>query len=95
MMVNSLKPRLVTGNLKKKGFREDERHDHIWYVLYIDGKQTNIRTKVSHNSNDLGISLIKKMAEQLKIDTDTFVDLVTCKIDGQEYRTILERKKIL
>ena len=62
MMVNSLKPRLVTGNLKKKGFREDERHDHIWYVLYIDGKQTNIRTKVSHNSNDLGISLIKKMA---------------------------------
>ena len=86
---------MVTGNLKKKGFLEDERHDHIWYVLYIDGKQTNIRTKVSHNSNDLGISLIKKMADQLKIDTDTFVDLVTCKIDGQEYRTILERKKIL
>ena len=94
-MTSSLKPNKVAGNLKKKGFHEDDSHDHIWYTLYINDKKTNIRTKISHNSDDLGISLIKKMADQLKVDTNTFVDLAICNIDGKEYLAIKKKKKIL
>lgn len=79
-----LKPRQVDSALQSKGFRLVDG-DHHRYVLYVGGRMTEIRTKVSHNSRDLGEDLIHKMAHQTHLSKPDFLNLIECSLSGPEY----------
>ncbi len=72
--------------LKKKGFVEDDKGDHIW-LFYVsrDGALTSIRTKISHSGKDLGRTLIKLMAKQCKLSVPDFVLLAKCPMKQAQY----------
>jgi predicted RNA binding protein YcfA (HicA-like mRNA interferase family) len=86
--MTQLKPRVVENALASKGFRVVEGDLHR-FVFYFEDKKTEIRTKVSHNSRDLGEELIHLMARQTKLSKGDFVELVSCTLSGEGYVTKL------
>src|SRR5688500_8710589 len=70
--------------LKKKGFVPGpKKRDHVWFE-YPDSL---ISTKVSHGSGEtLGDPLIVKMAAQIKLRPQEFVDLVKCPLSKEDYK---------
>jgi hypothetical protein len=91
--MTSLKPRVVTEGLKKKGFRLSEG-DHRYFILYVDGKKTSIWTKVSHGSKEINDSLIHMMSAQLKLDKKQFHDLIDCPLSREAYLEELRRQRL-
>ena len=92
----SVKTNDVLHGLEKKGFIRSEG-DHSHLVLYLNGKRTMIRTKVSHGNSEIGDHLIGLMSCQLKLDKKKFMDLIYCpltldaylkELDGQGIRLI-------
>ena len=84
----TLERRNVVASLKKKGFEEDRRGHHIFYVYWgRAGSISRIRTRVSHSKKvktfDQG--LVGDMARQCKLSMKDFVKLVDCSMDRQEY----------
>ena len=63
--------------------------DHRRFVYYSEGKKTEIRTMVSHNSRDVGDDLIHQMARQTRLTKSDFVALVECSLSGEGYRAKL------
>ena len=43
-------------SLKKKGFRQETKGDHIYYYHEFDGCETSVQTKISHSKKyrDIG-----------------------------------------
>lgn len=80
--------------LRKKGF-VIENKDHHFYYYMNNGKKTNIFTKTSHSSDEIGEGLIKRMAEQLNIEKDEFKELIQCTLSGEQYKQILIDKGLL
>ena len=73
----------------------NENGDHNRYRLYIDGKRTDIRTKTSHNGQDIGDDLIASMARQIHLSRKEFISLVNGQISKNEYLEILKANKII
>lgn len=86
-----LDPEKVKSSLLKKGFTE-ENGDHHFYILFIGGKQTIVRTKVSHNKQDIGDGLISAMSKQLFLKKKQFLDLINCPLSKEKYIKILKNK---
>jgi len=84
--MSSIKTRDIRTNLIKKGFKEDDKRDHIW-LNYIspDGKKTTVRTKISHGKSSIGDPLIAKMAKQTHLSKADFLELVNCTLSGEDY----------
>lgn len=80
-----LRARAIVSSLTSKGFREVDG-DHKRLVYYSGGKKTEVRTKVSHSSRDVGEDLIHQMAKQTRLSKPEFVDLVECTMAGDVYR---------
>ena len=80
----ALKARKILSGLEKKGFVQAEG-DHTYLILYVNGKKTSIRTKVSHGSNEINDYLINKMSMQVKLERKKFLDLVNCPLSLQRY----------
>ncbi len=53
-----------------------ETGDYNYFRLYVNGKRTNIRTKTSHNRQEIGDGLIAQMAKQLHLSNRDFVRFV-------------------
>jgi hypothetical protein len=51
----SWKWRSVRRALLDKGFRLERSTNHEYYRLYVQGKASSVRTKVSHGSKGVGI----------------------------------------
>lgn len=83
-----LRPRAIVSSLTSKGFVEVDG-DHRRFVYYSGGKKTEIRTKISHNSRDLGEDLIHEMAKQTRLSKMDFVALVECSLSAEGYRSKL------
>lgn len=81
----------ISLSLLKKGFSEDN-NDHKKYTLFLDGKRTNIRTKVSHGTKEYGERLIREMRTQLRLSKREFMDLIDCPMTKEEYIQILIEK---
>ena len=80
----------VEAALKKKGFAQDDGDHHWFFYWTLDGKKTTVRTKTSHGSTkDLGDSLLKEMARQVRISKVQFLDLVDCPLGREEYERLL------
>ena len=80
----TLKARKILSGLEKKGFVQAEG-DHTYLILYVNGKKTSIRTKVSHGSNEINDYLITKMSMQVKLERKKFLDLVNCPLSLERY----------
>jgi predicted RNA binding protein YcfA (HicA-like mRNA interferase family) len=89
----SIKTNDILHGLEKKGFIRSEG-DHSHFVLYLNGKKTFIRTKVSHGSSEIGDHLISLMSWQLNLDKKKFMDLIYCPLTLDAYIKELESQGI-
>lgn len=75
------KHREVRASLQAKGFLAEEKRKHIHFI-YVDlaGRTTAARTMISHGagSDDIGDSLLGKMATQVGLKRAEFLDLIDC-----------------
>ena len=77
--------------LKKKGFIEAPG-DHRYYVYVTkDGRQTHVRTKVSHSPKFKVIdrTLEPQIRRQLHLNRDQLAALVKCPLTQEGYEAIL------
>ncbi len=84
--------RTVRRALLAKGFRLDRSTDHEYYRLFVGGKASSVRTKVSHgNKGELNSNspLIKKYQRQLRLDKKLLEDLLDCPLTGEDYVRLL------
>ncbi|MBM3498250.1 MAG: hypothetical protein FJX74_06220, partial [Armatimonadetes bacterium] len=85
----------IKAALVKKGFRLEER-DHHYLVLYVEGRRTTIRTKVSHSKSDYGSPLLSRMKDQDQLSTvRELLDLIDCPMDGSAYVRRLRQRGML
>jgi hypothetical protein len=90
--------RVAEESLQKKGFRGDRSKDHVHYYHQLDGRETGIKTWVSHSSKykDIGPDNLKSMSRQLKLETTKQVeDLLKCPMTAEEYIAFLRGKNLL
>jgi hypothetical protein len=80
----TLKVRNVRRALKAKGFHEEDR-DHHYYFLQHQGKLTPIHTKISHGETDLYDGLCSQMARQMRLTTAQFRQFVDCTLTSEGY----------
>ena len=90
-----MKQREVESSLVAKGFRRREG-DHRFFVYHrmLDGKKTSIFTKTSHGNSEIDDSLIKLMANQCKLTSKDFRDLVNCPLKRDAYETRIAARGI-
>lgn len=93
-MAPPLKVSKLSSNLKKKGFKEEQK-DHKVYLFYYDDKPTDIWTKISHGEGEIGQPLIIKMAKQLRLNKEEFIRFANCTISEDEYISILHERNQL
>jgi hypothetical protein len=89
------KARDVKQALKSKGFEEDPKRDHLYYLLYYQGKKTGIYTKVSHGQREIPDSLFARMAGQIRLSSRQFQDFVDCGLEYEDYLNMLIRARIV
>ncbi len=97
-MTNVRKRRNIDSALTSKGFvKANLPNGHFSYQLEVDGKITNIRTKMSmgRSHKELGKNLIAKMAKDLKMQTKNFIDYVVCTYSYDDYLEVLKENKCL
>lgn len=84
--------RIVRKVLLDKGFRLDRSTNHEYYRLFVEGKASSVRTKVSHgNKGELNSNspLMNKYQAQLRLDKKRLEDLLDCPLTGDEYVRML------
>ena len=86
--MTTFKSKKVEKSLKKKGFKQ-EPGDHKFFVLYVDGKRTNIRTKTSHCGQDIDKYLINQMRKQVHLEEEDIINLIKCPLSEEEYKKIV------
>lgn len=92
--MNSYKTKDIESALGKKGFQV-HKSKHKIYILYVNGKKTNVRTFVSHGIKEYGKTLVSKMRNQLYLSREEFDDLVSCPLTEEKLLEIyMERDKI-
>ncbi len=70
--------------------------NHRFYFLYDDsGKRTSVRTKVSHNQQEINDYLANCMKKQLHLSKDEFNDLVKCPLKYEQYLRLLKDRRVL
>jgi len=80
--------------LRRKGFSQ-KMSGHIKLTFRYSGRDTSIRTWVSHGKKEISDRLLCIMAEQLSLSRQQFDDLVDCSLGGSELTALYEEKGIL
>ena len=86
---------LIDQSLTKKGFKSMNQSSHIYYKLIIDGKISNIRTKMSTGSQYKTISdnLLSKMSKQLRMkNVAEFRRYIECTYSRESYIDFLKKE---
>lgn len=85
-------------SLRRKGFVMDDKRDHRFFHLVVDGKRPGIYTKTSHGSKENKIlrnPLQSKVKKQLKLDNiNQLKKFVDCPLTYEKYLGILKKKGI-
>jgi predicted RNA binding protein YcfA (HicA-like mRNA interferase family) len=80
--------------LLAKGFQEEQGR-HRKFVLYYQGKRTNIRTMLSHGSKDIGKDLLSAIKRQLQFDNlEQLQDFINCPMEYDDYVAHLQGKGV-
>ena len=80
--MGSRKNYVIVKRLTRKGFHA-EMSGHIKLTFCYNGRDTAIRTWVSHGKKEIGDRLLSITAEQLALSRKQFDDLVDCRLDGE------------
>jgi len=92
--VSTRKTREIKSSLLVKGFQQESTH-HEMYWLYISGKRTSIRTRISHGASEYDDKLLGLMAKQLKLRRNEFDEFIECPLTIEEYlKLLIERRHI-
>ena len=81
----------VTKALKKKGF-EESNGDHKFLVLHIDGKKSQVHTKISHGAKTYTGQLMKMLKDQLRVGNTELRGLLDCPMSHEQYVEYLNGK---
>jgi len=86
--------RAVDSALRRKGFVLERSTDHEYYRLYVNGKATAIRTKISHGNKKINqrSPLFGAIARQLKLKKKELADLFDCPLDYDGYLKLLKER---
>jgi len=85
----------IAASLLKKGFVQKETH-HSYYLLFVNGKKTSIRTRLSHGSSEYGPNLLSQVKKQLGLKTmEELDDFINCPMSGEAYVELLLDRKVL
>jgi hypothetical protein len=87
----SIKTNDIRNGLIRKGFVQDNRH-HKYYIMYVDGVKTKVRTRISHGESEINDALINKMKKQVHLSKEDFFRLVECPLSKEGYIEILIRE---
>lgn len=80
----------ISSALKKKGFSENRKKHHIYYIFYDGGKKTEVYTFISHGESEYGDGLLSKVKRQLCLESKTeFNDFIECPMTKEQYRDLL------
>jgi len=82
--------------LRRKGFELERSTNHEYYRLYVDGKATAIRTKLSHGNRKINqrSQLFAAIARQLKLKKQELSDLFNCPLSFDGYLTLLREREL-
>jgi len=75
-------------SLGEKGFRQDNTH-HEMFWLYVGGRRTSIRTRISHGAKEYNDSLLAMVAKQVRLRRADLDDLIECSLTGEDYLKLL------
>lgn len=80
--------RVIGRSLKKKGFTRRSDRDHIFFFYEDGGLALALFTKFSHGStsDEVGVRLLKRMAQQCRLELSDFLLLVDCPMGKADYR---------
>lgn len=93
--MKSYKSKQIEKSLCKKGFKKEEG-DHTYLVFVSDGKETMIRTKLSHGSSEPGKDIMSKIKKQLCFNSQRELEeLIDCKTTQKEYNDYLKERKLI
>jgi hypothetical protein len=80
--------------LMRKGFSL-KMSGHIKLTFRYNGRDTSIRTWVSHGKKEISDRLLGIMAEQIYLSHQQFEDLVDCTLGKCELAALYEEKGVL
>ena len=81
--------RTVMSAFEAKGFSR-RQGDHVFFHFFVNGKKTQIYTKVSHGEKEIHDGLLGTMARQLRLTKKQMGELVDCPLSQAEYVKILQ-----
>ena len=85
----------ILAALEGKGF-VDTGGDHHWLVLYVSGRKTSVRTKISRGQKDYGDSLLGAMKRQLHLNSvRDLLRLIDCPMGHEDLVQLLVEKGAL
>lgn len=89
--MSTQRTRDIKSALLEKGFREDKTH-HEMFWLYVDGRKTSVRTRLSHGVREYGDGLLGPMAKQLRLRRKQLDDLIECPLTKDSYSELLLKR---
>lgn len=89
----TLKSEKTVSNFLKKGFKFANR-DHKYLEFWHDNKLV-VRTKVSHNGQDLNDYLIGAMQRQCKMGKPFFLEFARCEKSFDDYLALLKKSGVI
>jgi len=92
--VSSRKTADIRGALERKGFEAANR-DHVFLFLFVDGRKTQVRTKISHGTKEYGDGLLSLMAKQLHLNMSELGELLDCPLSRESYVSLLMERGVL
>ncbi len=88
-----LKSRIIKAGLENKGFIMDNQGHHIYFRMFVDGKDIGAWTYISHGHSDIGDDLLSMMAKQLKLNKSQLIDLIECPMSKEEFLEVWDNNQ--
>lgn len=88
----------IDGSLTSTGFEKINKNDHYRYILVVEGKFTDIRTKMSRGSGHrtIGNSLLVQMSKQLRMNNVAeFKRYIECTYSYNSYLKFLKAEELI
>lgn len=79
----------IISALTRKGFQRGKGNHKYLIYHHIDGKKSIVKTMVSHGSGGqtIGDGLLSQMARQVRLEKESFLELVDCTLDQIGYES--------
>lgn len=91
------KERNVLELLNQLGFEKEsgKRNKHRFYALYHEGKKAGVNVHFSKNKQDINDYLISRLADEMQITRQQFIQLMQGDLSKEDYLKILKDKQII